>query len=129
METLYMQPHIEITYHPDTQILFCRWIGYQTRQGIEEAGGIILDLIKQRNIKRILNDNSLVVGPWHHTANWTHEVWFPAVIDAGLKHFAWVLSENMFASVSAKKAMPHSPIVKPFVTYEQAHSWLLNLPL
>jgi hypothetical protein len=89
---------------------------------------MILDLIKQRGIRKILNDNSLVVGPWHHTAEWTHEVWFPAVIEAGLRHFAWVLSKNMFALVSAKKAMPESSIVRPFGTYEQAYDWLLKMP-
>lgn len=128
METLHIEAHIEITYSPDTQIMFCRWIGYQTKHGIENAGGIILDLIKQKQIKKILNDNTLVVGPWHHTADWTHNVWFPAVIDAGLKHFAWVLSQNMFASISAKRAMIPSPVIKSFKTYEQAHNWLLNLP-
>lgn len=128
METLFAKSHIEITYAPDTQILYCNWKGYQTPENIANGGAVILDLIKQKKIKKILNDNSLVVGPWHHTADWTHNVWFPAVIEAGLKHFAWVLSDNVFASISAKRAMIPSPVIKSFKNYEQAHNWLLNLP-
>lgn len=128
METLYAEAHLEITYAPDTQIMYCRWKGYQTPENIEDGGAVILNLIKDRKIEKILNDNSFVIGPWHHTAGWTHEVWFPAVINAGLKQFAWVLAENMFAAMSAKRAMIPSPVIKSFKTFDDAHNWLLKLP-
>ena len=46
------------------------------------------------------------------------------MIKAGLKHFAWVFSRDIFAELSAKKAMPANDIVKSFNDLEDARKWL-----
>ncbi len=72
-----------------------------------------------------MNDNTQVTGPWQEAAEWTAKEWFPAMINAGLRHFAWIFSTNIFSELSAKKAMPASDIVKSFNSAKEAKEWLI----
>lgn len=125
IEKLYVADNIEISYKESTNILYCRWIGFQSSDIIMKSGAAILDIVKERSINKVLNDNSLVNGSWWEAAIWAAEVWFPQMNDAGLKHFAWVLSKNIFTELSARRAMqPYKQTVKPFYSCEEAYKWL-----
>jgi hypothetical protein len=126
MKVLYAADNILISFDPDTRIMFCRWIGHQSKEGIQESGAIMLRLLKDNKIQKILNDNTEVSGPWIDASEWTAGEWFPEIIEAGLRHFAWVLSTNIFAEISAKKAMPNSEVVRSFHSYTEAYRWLLH---
>ncbi|GHN02509.1 hypothetical protein WSM22_39980 [Cytophagales bacterium WSM2-2] len=126
MESLFKAKNVEISYDPVHKYMYCNWIGFQNKQSIMETGGIILDLFKKKEISKILNDNSRVTGPWQDSAEWTATVWFPEMIKAGLRHFAWIFSANIFAELSAKKAMPANEIVKSFNSLEEARKWLID---
>ena len=128
MESLYQAKNVEISYDPKNKFLYCNWIGFQNKELIMKSGGIILEVFKRKECTKILNDNTEVTGPWQEAAEWTSTVWFPAMIQAGLKHFAWIFSPNIFAELSAKKAMPASGVVKSFSSYDDAYSWLILQP-
>jgi hypothetical protein len=125
MEFLYKARNIEISYDPKYQYMYCNWIGFQNEESIIKSGMIILDLFRKHGYTKLLNDNSDVTGPWQEAAEWTSTFWFPQMINAGLRHFAWVFSPNIFAALSAKKAMPVTDIVRSFKTYEEARDWLI----
>jgi hypothetical protein len=127
MKVLYAADNILISLDPDTRIMFCRWIGHQSKAGVQESGAIMLQLLKDNKIQKILNDNTEVSGPWIDASQWTAGEWFPEIIGAGLKHFAWVLSRNIFAEISAKKAMPDSEVVRSFYSSAEAYKWLLRI--
>ncbi len=125
IEKLFEADTLEVSYEASTHILYCRWKGFQDRESIVSGGTAILQIVKQKGIQRILNDNSTVTGSWWEPAAWIAEVWFPQMIDAGLKQFAWVLSQNIFSELSARRAMePHSPIVMAFYTCQEAYHWI-----
>ncbi|UII30436.1 hypothetical protein LVD17_19270 [Fulvivirga ulvae] len=124
-ETLLKEKNLEVTYDTATHILFCRWIGFQNRDKIIAGGNKILELFKKKNnCSKILNDNTEVTGPWQDAAEWTVTQWFPQMEKAGLKYFAWIFSENIFAQLSAKNAMPDSDIVTTFNSANEALEWL-----
>jgi len=125
MQSLSKQKNLEISYDPENKYLYCNWLGFQNKDSIMKSGFIILDLLKQKKVSKVLNDNSQVTGPWQEAAEWTATVWFPQMIEHGLKHFAWIFSPNIFSELSAKKAMPSSGIVKSFNSYNDALSWLV----
>lgn len=127
MELSHTATNIEIRFDPETQILFCNWIGFQNEDLLRKSGLIILNLIKQRSCAKILNDNTQVQGPWYHSADWASSTWFPEMIDAGLKHFAWICSKDIFSQLSAKRAMPKGNVVKIFHTYDEALAWLIKI--
>ena len=127
MESLFKAKNIEIFYDAANHYIYCNWIGYQNKQSIMSTGAIILDLLKQKRVSKVLNDNTLVTGPWRDAAEWTATVWFPAMINAGLKNFAWIFSKNLFSELSAKMAMPESDVVKSFNGLEEARRWLIDV--
>lgn len=126
MQSLHKAKNIEINYDPATKIMICNWIGFQNKESIMTTGGVILELTKKNNVSKILNDNTHVTGPWQDAAEWTAKEWFPAMIKGGLKHFAWIFSSNIFAEMSAKKAMPASDVIKSFGSYREANDWLVK---
>ncbi|ELR73057.1 hypothetical protein C900_00137 [Fulvivirga imtechensis AK7] len=128
-KSLLREKNLEVTYDPDTNILFCRWIGFQNKEKIMTSGKKILELFKQqKNCAKILNDNREVTGPWQDAAEWTAKEWFPQMEKAGLKHFAWIFSDNIFAELSAKSAQPSSDIVTTFKSFNEAVEWLNSKP-
>lgn len=126
MESLFKAKNIEISYDPSNKYLYCNWLGFQNKESIIKSGGIILDLLKQKHVSKVLNDNTQVTGPWQDAAEWTVTEWFPNMIKSGLKHFAWIFSNNIFAELSAKKAMPSSEFIRSFNDHREAQTWLLN---
>lgn len=125
-EVVHSAKNIEISYSKEENFLYCNWLGFQNKQSIMESGEKILEIVKSRNINRILNDNTKVTGPWQEAAEWTSTVWFPQMIEAGLEKFAWIFSSNIFAELSAKKAMPESNTIKSFNNIHDAKQWLLD---
>lgn len=127
LELLYTATNIEISHDPQTNILFCNWIGLQDVDGLKKSGQIILDTLKKKKCSKVLNDNTNVIGPWYHSVDWTSSTWFPEMIDAGLKQFAWVCSKDIFSQLSAKRAIPEGNVVKAFHKYAEALEWLTKL--
>lgn len=126
MESLYQTKNIEISLDRKNKYIYCNWIGFQSTETIMESGKIILEELKKNGISKVLNDNTLAQGPWDQAAEWTATVWFPEMINAGLRHFAWIFSKNIFTELSAKKAMPANDFVKSFEDIKEAREWLIS---
>jgi hypothetical protein len=126
-ELIYNASNIGISFDPGTGILFCNWIGLQNEQLLKESGRIILQIVREKRCSKVLNDNTGVIGPWYHSVDWTASTWFPDMMDAGLRHFAWVCSKDIFAQLSAKRALPGGNVVKAFQKYDEALDWLTNV--
>lgn len=126
-EVLVSEKSIEISYDRENGYLYCNWIGFQNKDSIMKSGEKILDCLMRKKATKVLNDNTLVTGPWHEAAEWTVTNWFPRMEKAGLKHFAWIFSANIFAELSAKKAMPASEVVRSFAGIKPAKDWLISV--
>lgn len=126
MELLHRSSNLEIRYDAKHQILYCNWIGIQTEEALKASGEKILELLISKGCSKVLNDNTNVVGHWYHSVEWTSSNWFPRMILAGLRHFAWVCSDDVFTQLSAQRAIPPGNIVKAFNNYDEAFTWLAN---
>lgn len=123
-EILHSAKNIEITYSKEENFIYCNWLGFQNKQSIMESGETILNIVKDKGVTRVLNDNTKVTGPWQEAAEWTSNVWFPQMFEAGLEKFAWIFSANIFSELSAKKAMPQTDQIKSFNNLHDAKKWL-----
>ncbi|MFA0962299.1 hypothetical protein AB9P05_10855 [Roseivirga sp. BDSF3-8] len=123
-EVVHLAKNIEISYSQKDNHLYCNWLGFQNKQLIMESGETILEIVKEKGVTHVLNDNSKVTGPWQEAAEWTSTVWFPQMFEAGLEKFAWIFSANIFAELSAKKAMPQTDNIKSFNNIHDAKKWL-----
>lgn len=132
MEALYNSENIDIAYESSTRILLCNWKGPQTNQLIIESGNVILKLFKKNQkdgCTSVLNDNTLKTGPWQDSIPYVVNEWFPLMIEAGLKHFAWVFSRDFFTELTARQILLQIRtvhVVKPFLSRDEAYSWLLS---
>jgi hypothetical protein len=126
MKTLHASKHIQITQLVNTHIMYCNWIGPQSRQSVIEGEAFMLQLLAQNQFTKVLNDNTQVTGPWNTAVTYTVETWFPAMITSGLQHFAWIFSPNIFAQLSAKRAAHAHNVVKAFNEYDHALNWLVK---
>ena len=124
MELLYQASNSIISRDPETNILFCTWIGPQNEKVLRQTGAKMRELFIEHRCTKILNDNTQVVGTWDHSTQWAAKEWFPAMIGIGLKKFAWVLATDVYAQVSAYRVSPGLDIVKNFISTEEAVKWL-----
>lgn len=134
MELLYKANNIEIYYDSMNRYFHCNWIGYQNKVVLLHSGAVILDLLKQKSVVKILNNNTKVEGPWTDSSEWTATQWFPDMAQAGLHHFAWVLSPDAFAELSARRAMPTAGRINIQLfdssndSFNDAVTWLHSYP-
>jgi PAS domain S-box-containing protein len=126
-QTFYKGNFIEMKYVPKKQWMDVNWIGYQNYDSVKKGCLIMLDLLKKNNCSKVLNDNTYVMGNWSEAADWGGEYWFPAMQDAGLKHFAWIYSHSAFSRMSAHKSIDITmgKVTAQFFTdIEEAKNWL-----
>lgn len=134
MELLHKAHNIEIYYDSIGRCLYCSWIGYQPHQDLVHSGFIIMELLRRKRVVKVLNDNSRVEGPWTDSSAWTANKWFPCMASAGLQHFSWILSPDVFAEVSALKALPMHNLINiqlfdsSSTSFEGARDWLRQQP-
>ncbi|MEL7001266.1 MAG: hypothetical protein AAFN93_00890 [Bacteroidota bacterium] len=123
--SLLKEKHIEVLYDDEKKIMYDHWIGFQSADNVKDGCEKILKLFKEKkDCHLILNDNTQVTGPWQSATEWVSNVWFPKMLDAGLQHFAWVLSTNIFAELSAKNVSSEADVIQYFNSYNEAEQYL-----
>lgn len=123
----YKDDHITIAYHQQHRRLDVDWTGFQSFESVQHGGMKLLEMLKENQCSKILNDNRNVLGTWSEAAEWTGEVWFPMIEKAGLKYFAWIYSPSMFSRLSAKKSVDiavGNVVTQFFTDPDFAEDWL-----
>ena len=126
-ETYYKGSFVEIRYLPQQAMLDVNWIGYQNFDSVKKGCMIMLDILRKNNCTKVLNDNTHVMGNWSEAADWGGEFWFPAMQEAGLKHFAWIYSPSTFSRMAAHKSIDITmgKVTAQFFTdINEARAWL-----
>jgi PAS domain S-box-containing protein len=126
-QTYYKGNFIEIKYVPKHSWLDVNWIGYQNYDSVKKGCLIMLDLLKKNECTKVLNDNTNVMGNWSEASDWGGQYWFPAMQEAGLKHFAWIYSHSTFSRMAAHKSIDITmgKVTAQFFTdIDEARNWL-----
>ncbi|MBT34128.1 MAG: hypothetical protein CMO01_31070 [Thalassobius sp.] len=126
-EVILKEKNFELSYNPSENILYCNWIGFQSTEKVKDGCNKMLEVLKSKKCSKVLNDNTHVTGPWQYATEWVATEWFPEMEKSGLEHFAWVFSQNVFAQLSAKKAIPASGVVTTFKSTNEGINWLRTL--
>ncbi|MBF9253646.1 hypothetical protein I2I11_10110 [Pontibacter sp. 172403-2] len=126
-EILYRNNFIAVEFDHENDWMFVNWRGIVTHHDVVAGCGEMLHCVKERQILDILNDNTHVEGMWSGASKWVGEVWFPALREAGLQHFAWVYSPSMLSRLSTDKTLKHiakADYIKTFDDIDLAADWL-----
>jgi hypothetical protein len=130
LQTLLDNPHITISYDHLEEWLLADWHGDQDLTSVQHGGYEMLRLMQLQRCHKVLNDNTHVTSMWSEAAEWAGKVWFPAMAEAGLQHFAWVYSTNVYSRLSTDLTLQFTgstPVVSTFDDIETAKAWLRQL--
>ncbi len=132
MEPILKNDFCEMNYESATSIIYCHWSGLLSMKAVKIGGLKMIELLSSKNCHKILNSNLGVKGTFSGASEWIGTEFFPFAIKAGLKHFAWVLANDVFAKNSAQKSVKSGEAVNEYVTQftdlESAKAWLVSLP-
>jgi hypothetical protein len=118
---------ISVDYDVNNRVIFANWKGYQTESTIKQGCEKILYAMMQFRCRRVLNNNSNVIGIWIPAATWLATDWFPRAITAGLSKFAWIYSpaassRNFIDEIL--KLTAHTQIIRTFREVPAGIAWL-----
>lgn len=126
-QNYYLDNYISINYIPEYNWLYVDWIGYQTEESVMNGGMMMLSALREYRIEKVLNDNTNVVGIWTPAAKWAGEVWFPKMVESGLKYFAWIYSPSRLSQISTDQTLTNTvntENIRTFYNIEEATTWL-----
>lgn len=127
MKVLLEETSITISCDEENHWLVADWKGYQTVESIRFGCEEILKFLIQYKLTKVLNNNSLVTGIWSGASAWVGNEWFPRMIQAGLKKFAWVYSKSALSRLSTDeslKNLENKSATKTFFEISDAIEWL-----
>jgi hypothetical protein len=123
---VFEEKFLTLEFDNNNNWIYANWKGYQTVEGIKAGCNKMLEIVKTKGCEKILNDNTKVLGTFTATSEWAADYWFPQLINAGLKSFAWVYSPDVFGKFSIQKTIElskDSPI-QTFGNINEAKNWL-----
>ena len=127
--TSYEDAHISVWYNAALNQIESRWKGYQEVDSVKRCGLKILELLQYNRAKKLLNDNTEVLGNWSEAAEWVANDLMVNLESAGLKYIAWIQSKSAFSRLSAQKAADMTKVsidMAFFVDRTAAEVWLAD---
>lgn len=126
MEKQIVKKFIEVSYDVYTNSVYANWIGYLNAEQVKEGCEDILKILKEKKVKKILNDNRLVNGTWTQAIDWISTDWFPRALDAGLNAIAYIYSSDVFGKFSVNKLLEKNSLYtsNTFKDFDKAYEWL-----
>lgn len=123
----YKDGAVTILYNKEKKRLEADWTGFQDIESVQRGCLVMLNMLKINNCVKVLNDNSHVMGTWSEASEWAGKIWMPMMKEAGLKYFAWIVSNSAFSQLSAKKSvdvMETEVTAEFFKDTKQAEQWI-----
>lgn len=125
---LFAENFIEISFDPQTEILYANWKGYQSVASIRVGCEAMLKFLSEKKLRKVLNDNTNVLGIWRSAAEWIAADWFPRMKNAGMQAFAWVYSSSRLSQISTDDTMAILDAdkygIRLFHEKSEAQTWL-----
>ncbi|WP_426061216.1 hypothetical protein [Hymenobacter sp. B1770] len=130
LQTLYDAPTLTISYDHVNNWLYMDWHGALSDEAVMAGALKLLELLKQENCHKVLNDNTRITGLWADAAKWGSDVFFPMLYEAGCRYFSWVYSPERFSQLSAQLAAERTSAgitIMTFQNLDTAAEWLQRM--
>lgn len=122
----YHEADVTVAWDPVNNWVHAHWRNMPSKETVKKGCEEILKLLKEKTASSVFNDNSEIIGAWG-ASGWVAEEWFPLMISAGLRKFAWIESRNSALSViSAKRSATKNQggVIRLFNDGFEAERWL-----
>lgn len=116
---------LAISYDADNAWLYCDWRGTHDQESGREACMLVLEVMRQRPCRKILNDNSGIERPTMQPSEWGRW-WLEQMTCAGLEYMAWVFPRDFLTRPRTEQALQliQRPIIVSFDDLASAYLWL-----
>lgn len=121
------QAYCTTEYVPADHWLRTTWRGFISPADAEQGALALLDMLQYGPIDCLLNDNSLVQGPWFDSISWLQQIWVPQATRLGLRHVAHVAQPHTEADLGAllvREPFGNLFDVQLFTDLDEATDWL-----
>lgn len=123
----YQETDVTVYWDSKNNWIHVDWRNMPSKQTVLKGCEEIHKLLISKNASCVLNDNRQITGTWVLASRWVAEEWFPQIIAAGLKKFAWIESPvSTLSVVSAKRSADKNQagIIRLFKDESEAEKWL-----
>ena len=106
MKTKFYEEDDCVVYWDDSnEWVYVDWKNKPSVETVKRGCEEILKLLFQKGTSKVLNDNRNVIGSWYLASQWVSDDWFPRMMKAGLKKFAWIQSKaSPMSQLSARNS-------------------------
>ncbi|WAC40217.1 PAS domain-containing protein [Pedobacter sp. SL55] len=104
-----------------------KWIGHFDENSRKKNFYRLIEILKNNSFSKIISDETAVIGGNTAAVNWMANYGFPLLVKFGLKHYAWIVSKNEFALLSASqiaKTLKKHQIISMFHKNHLATKWI-----
>lgn len=123
-KSYYKDKHMTINCPAGSDTMYVEWTGYQDMNTVKRGGALMIDYLRENPRNKVFNDNRMVPGTWSEASDWASNTWLPLMEQAGLKFFAWILSESAFSQLSARKSVENEHKVAEILFFTHAEEGL-----
>jgi hypothetical protein len=121
-----------IYYYNDLSIVHVDWNDKMAKpEGFRQACEFALRMMAEKNIYKMIADNSKVPVVMRENQAWLTEDWFPRAINVGFRYSAVVVPDNKLVEYTIKKIEHNIDnnlfTVQYFASVEEAKAWLASL--
>lgn len=130
-QLLFESSVLRLSHDALTDWLYVEWRGAIQLPAVQEGCAHIVAQLRQRGIRKILCDNTLVATPSPDSLQWAARHWLPQVRAAGLRYVAWVYSGKIANRATFDQLQPYftaTPVVAAFDEVASAYEWLRQQP-
>lgn len=122
----YQENDVTVCWDSLNSWVSARWRNMPSKETVTKGCEAMLKLLTSRKASLVFNDNSEITGAWG-ASSWVAEEWFPKMMAAGLRKFAWIESPASTLSViSAKRSAMRNQngVIRFFNDGSEAENWL-----
>lgn len=125
LQFLVETPGLVISYDADNAWLYCDWRGAHDQESSQAACLLMLEALRTRPCRKILNDNSGVTRQSMQLSLWGMW-WLEEMTKAGLEYLAWVFPRDFLMRPQTEQALRQlqQPVIVAFDDVASAYLWL-----
>ena len=124
---MYKTDSSKIDYDAQINCVTMQWQGLVSLNNMKVGAGQALQLLKDKQAKKFLNNEQAVEGLEFDKQDWVINEWFPQMIDLGLEFYAIVVTADYFDKIPKNQRNNAVGLLKIqyFDSLQKAKEWLI----
>ncbi len=128
VKTILDEPFAKISYDTESGVLSAKWIGFLKLENIKKGCAAMNECIKAEKVTRHFSDQTELKVLAQDVREYISTVWFAEADKLGLRKFAILTADDVFAQVSVNKVNTDAKVggisIQTFGSRQKCAAWL-----